>query len=80
MHVPSDGVRGGTKRVLKCFPYIDEWEAEAEVEILDDIITKEIFLQIIKEAGRFIGLLRFRPRNNGYYGRFEIELLDWIEE
>ena len=31
----------------------------------------------LKEAGQFIGLGRFRPRKNGYYGRFEIVSIAW---
>ena len=32
---------------------------------------------ILREAGKFIGIGRFRPRNNGYYGRFDVESVDW---
>ena len=31
LHVPSDGRRGGTTRVEKCFPLIREWEGEVQV-------------------------------------------------
>jgi len=75
--VPSDGKRGGTTRVDKCFPRIDKWEGTAEFTILDDTITKDVFEMHVKEAGRFIGIGRFRPRNNGYYGRFNAEVLSW---
>jgi hypothetical protein len=77
--VPSDGKRGGSKRVDKCFPVIDKWEGIAEFVILDDTITRDVFEQHVKEAGRFIGLGRFRPRNNGYYGRFSAEIIEWNE-
>jgi len=76
-HVPSDGRRGGTKRVPKCFPEIKKWGGETTVTILDDTITKEVFEQHLVEAGRFIGIGRFRPRNNGYYGRFTAEV-EWL--
>ena len=72
-HVPSDGMRGGKRRVLKCFPVIPEWEGELIVYILDDTITESVFEQHLNEAGKFIGVGRFRPRNNGFYGRFTVE-------
>jgi hypothetical protein len=77
LHVPSDGKRGGDKRVWKCFPVIHEWEGQVVFHILDDTVTKDIFEQVLKEAGQFIGLGRFRPRRNGYYGRFEIKAIKW---
>jgi len=77
LHVPSDGRRGGTKRVLKCFPLFKEWGGEVTFRILDDAITQEVFDFHIREAGKFIGLGRFRPRQNGYYGRFNAEIVSW---
>jgi hypothetical protein len=78
LHVPSDGRRGGTKRVEKCFPLIPKWEGTVEFVVLDEIITKEVFEEHLGDAGAFIGIGRFRPRNNGFYGRFSIESVDWI--
>ena len=75
--VPSDGKRGGGKRVDKCFPRIEKWGGVVEFVILDDTITRDVFEQHVQEAGRFIGLGRFRPRNNGYYGRFMAEVISW---
>ena len=75
--VPSDGIRGSGKRVEKTFPIIKEWAAKVEFQILDDTITKDVFEYHLKQSGRFIGVGRFRPRNNGYYGRFTVEKIDW---
>jgi len=72
LHVPSDGRRGGTKRVLKCFPLIPHWTGEVLFYIFDETITEEVFNYHLDQAGKFIGIGRFRPRNNGYYGRFDI--------
>jgi hypothetical protein len=41
---------------------------------LDDTITEEVFKLHIEQAGQFIGLGSFRPRNNGYYGRFKVKI------
>lgn len=72
LHVPSDGTRGGTRRVMKCFPFISKWEGDVMFYIFDDTITEPVFQYHLDQAGKFVGIGRFRPRNNGYYGRFEI--------
>jgi len=78
LHVPSDGRRGGTTRVEKCFPLITKWEGEVEFLILDEIIPEDIFTNYLRDAGSFIGMGRFRPRNNGFYGRFMVESVSWV--
>lgn len=79
LYVPSDGVRGSGKRVTKFFPLISEWEGEAKFYVLDDTITRDVFEYHLSQAGLFIGIGRFRPRNNGYYGRFDVESLEWTD-
>jgi len=75
--VPSDGRRGGTTRVEKCFPLIREWDGTVNYYIFDDIITKEVFEQVLRESGQIIGIGRFRPKNWGYYGRFKVVKIEW---
>lgn len=77
LHVPSDGRRGGPKRVLKCFPRIDKWAGDVTFLVLDETITEEVFDEHLREAGNFIGIGRFRPINNGFYGRFSVKSLKW---
>jgi hypothetical protein len=77
IHVPSDGRRGGTTRVLKTFPLIRKWEGTVMFYILDDIITPDVFTTVLEASGNLIGIGRFRPRNCGYYGRFEIIDIKW---
>ena len=43
-------------------------------------VSKEVFEKHLKDAGRFIGLGRFRPRNNGTYGRFDSKIISWKKE
>jgi hypothetical protein len=84
--VPSDGIRGSGKRVEKIFPMIPNWKADISLFVFDETVlnteevtensktVRKIALQyIIEQAGLFIGLGRFRPRNNGFYGRFGVE-------
>ena len=77
LFLPSDGVRGSGKRVDKCYPLIRQWSGEIAFHILDEIITEQVFHEHLRQAGQFIGIGRFRPRNNGYYGRFAIDEIVW---
>lgn len=77
LFVPASGRRGDGKRVSRCFPLFPEWQGEVVFHIFDDTITKEVFVEHLREAGRFIGIGRFRPRNNGFYGRFEVLNVTW---
>lgn len=79
LFVPSDGIRGSGKRVNKCFPLIPSWAGEVTFYIVDETITQEVFTNHLKQAGSFIGIGRFRPRNNGIYGRFQVESVTWGE-
>lgn len=77
LFLPSDGKRGGGTRVAKYMPIIHEWSGDVSFIVLDEAITPEVFNKVLQEAGRFIGIGTFRPRNNGYYGRFEVTKIDW---
>jgi hypothetical protein len=80
--VPADGKRGSGKRVEKCFPVIPSWSGDVQFFVLDetimDIFEKRdkrdvtVFEHVLSEAGKFVGIGVFRPRNNGFYGRFEV--------
>jgi hypothetical protein len=74
--VPSDGQRGGGKRVRKNFPAIDPWSGTVTVLVIDDEIPNEIFARVFHECGRFNGWGRFRPQTNGFYGRFIVKDID----
>ena len=75
--VPSDGKRGGTTRVARCFPTIPEWTGTATIHVLDDKITNDAFEFFLEKAGQFIGFGALRVRNNGYHGRFTINNIVW---
>lgn len=77
LFLPSDGVRGSGKRVDKCYPVIQKWAGSVQFLIFDDTVTQDVFEHILSEAGKFIGIGRFRPRNNGFYGRFNVDRVDW---
>lgn len=76
--VPADGRRGGGKRVMKCFPRIESgWEGEIVFLVMDPILEEDTFLHFLQEAGKYIGVGRFRPENGGFYGRFEVVSTEW---
>jgi hypothetical protein len=77
LFVPADGKRGGSTRVDKCFPLVPSWSGQVTFHILDATITEPVFGETLREAGNFIGIGRFRPRKNGYYGRFKVNKLKW---
>lgn len=77
LFVPVNGQRGGKSRVYKNFPVVQSWGGEVPFMVLDDIIGEEIFEQHLVDAGQFIGIGFFRPRNNGYFGRFSVEGVRW---
>jgi hypothetical protein len=77
IYANADGVRGGKTRVMRCFPRIDEWEGQVPFHIFDDTIPQEVFEFHLSEAGKFIGIGRFRPENGGFYGRWQVLSVTW---
>lgn len=75
--VPSDGVAGSGKRVMKCFPVVSNWEGEITVHVLDDEITPDIFEKVAVQAFKLVGVGRFRPEKRGFYGRAEVVSVKW---
>lgn len=79
LFVPSDGKRGGGKRVPKCFARVNKWGGEVVYHVMHEGITADVFERHVETAGMFIGIGRFRPQNNGFYGRFAVEKIVWKE-
>lgn len=77
LYVPPDGKRGSGKRVTKHFPVFDAWAGKVQFLVLDEIINDEVFEMHLIDAGQFIGIGAFRPRNNGYFGRFKVEKIEF---
>lgn len=73
----ADGKRGSGKRVPRCYPIIPAWEGVVTFHVFDDTITEDAFTYHLNEAGKFIGIGRFRPRNGGLNGRFEVLSVKW---
>lgn len=77
LYLPSDGVAGSGKRVIKRFPVIQEWSGKLTFAILDPVITEAVFRDHIVRAGELKGVGRWRPAVGGMNGRFKVESLDW---
>lgn len=73
----ANGQPGGGRRVWRYYPRIDAWEGVVRYYVLDPIITQDVFEKVLLASGSLIGIGRFRPRNRGYYGRFEILEVSW---
>jgi hypothetical protein len=79
LYLPSDGVSsirnrgGGSKRVWRRFPIVNEWSVEARFYLFDGRIGEDVFRRHLADAGTFIGLGRWRPASRGTNGRFVIE-------
>jgi len=75
--VPSDGKRGGPKRVPRIFPTIyAPWSTDAEIHIFDNKIVKDVLLRHLDAGGKFIGFGSMRVENGGINGRFSVENLE----
>jgi hypothetical protein len=79
LFVPADGRRGGGKRVHKYFPVIPAgWKTDFVFLVFDDTVLqtdkdgRTVFENVLERCGQFVGVGRFRPRNNGFYGRFAV--------
>lgn len=80
LFVPSDGKRGGSKRVERTFPIVRKWEGEVTFYVGDPIVTQDAFIQHLKVMGKFIGFGRWRPRNGGLYGRCDVIDCAWQQD
>lgn len=76
----ANGQPGSGRRVIRRFPIMTPWGAEFEVNILDPIITQDIFTEMLEQAGMFVGIGQNRPQNRGVHGRFRVEKVTWKGE
>ena len=74
LFLPSNGQAGHGKRVWRTYPVVPEWQTHGEIHLIDPVLMDkpEKVREYLEHAGNFIGLGRFRPINNGIYGRFKV--------
>lgn len=74
LSVPSQGERGGKKRVVRNFPTLNlPWEATFQMVILDHAIDYDVFSKHIRTSGIFDGIGSMRIRNGGPNGRYDVK-------
>ena len=71
------GSEGGTM-VWKCYPEFHKWKGDVTFYVTDDTIPEDVFERFLTEAGRLIGIGRFRPQNGGFFGTYKVNSVTWI--
>ncbi len=66
----------GSTRVKRRMPRLINWEVTSTIYVIDEVIDMDVLERALADAGRFVGVGRFRPQNGGYYGRFEVDSLE----
>jgi len=62
-------------RVPKARPKFEKWMLEFTVEILDPVVTSSSLKEILIDAGKYNGLLDFRP----LFGLFEVVTFEKVQ-
>jgi hypothetical protein len=68
---------GGSAESFWRKPSASRNEASGTFAILDNLIDSDTFKRMLKHAGTFIGLARWRPQKGGLYGRFAVKKIVW---
>jgi len=58
--------------VAVCRPRFDQWESEFDVMINDDLISTDVVLEVLNDAGLRSGIGSFRVSKGGYFGQFQV--------
>lgn len=75
LFVPSDGKRGGPRRVFRIFPTISGWSTTVRLHVLDGKIDESVLMDHLQCVGDFIGFGSMRVENGGINGRFRVDSL-----
>lgn len=61
--------------VMKSRARVDDWATEVVFDIDDSMMTPDMVLTLLKDAGKYPGIMDFRPGTRGTFGRFTAELV-----
>jgi len=64
-------------RIMRHRPRFDDWSAQFNVRVNEQILAPEFVHQLLTEGGQQIGIGDFRPEKGGPFGTFQIVL--WKE-
>jgi len=86
LFVPSNGQKGGAKRVYRRFPIVYEWVTSIKIIVLEPLIYSDLqqaerqngkhksrVEAYLKGGGQFNGFGSFAPRVGGVYGRYTVD-------
>lgn len=59
-------------RIMRHRPRFDQWGAQFEMMVNDDLLSVEMAHQLLNEAGQSIGIGDFRPEKRGPFGTFRV--------
>ncbi len=80
LYAPTNGERGGPKRVWKAFPRVmPKWEIEVNLLITDEAITEAVFAKHARCAGLHDGIGSMRIGKAGPNGMWELSNLELSE-
>lgn len=68
-------VTGG--RRLRHRPCFDDWSFTFEVQIDTDVVSLNLFREVVDVGGRRVGVGDYRPDCRGPFGRFKV--IKWVE-
>ena len=58
--------------VAVCRPRFDKWKLKTVIVIDDDLLSEEVALDILNDAGKRSGIGSFRVSRGGYFGQFSV--------
>lgn len=59
-------------RVMRYRPRFDQWGAQFEMLVDENLLSTEMAHQLLQEAGQSIGIGDFRPEKRGPFGTFRV--------
>lgn len=65
-------------RVVKWRPLIKDWKLSFDINYNDEAIDSPVLHKLLEQAGKWVGILDFRPQKLGEFGMFEIS--KWEEK
>jgi hypothetical protein len=65
-------------RIITVRPKWNQWKALFTLAVDNDTITTQTTEEILNNAGNYVGIGSYRPTNNGYFGRFQVEKVEEI--
>ncbi len=79
--IDTRGVVINKARVPKSRAKLEKWGAEFYIVFNDNLIPNAEHIQpVLEEAGQRIGIMDFRPNRSGWFGTFEVDKFQLVED